>query len=73
MLRNLLLFTRAISHGRSKHIDIKYHFVRDQVEKEAVTVLCCPTSSMLADLFTKCIPKEQFTKFSDLTGVKIKL
>ena len=30
-------------HGRSKHIDIKYHFVRDQVQKKAVTVLYCPT------------------------------
>ena len=60
-------------HGRSKHIDIKYHFVRDQVEKKAVTVLYCPTGSMLADLFTKGIPKEQFKKLRDLTGVKIKL
>ena len=45
-------------HGRSKHIDIKYHFVRDQVEKKAVTVLYCPTGSMLADLFTKGISIE---------------
>ena len=56
-------------HGRSKHIDIKYYFVRDQVEKKAVTVLY----SMLAELFTKGIPKEQFKKLRDLTGVKIKL
>ena len=34
-------------HGRSKHIDIKHHFVRDQVEKKTVTVLYCPTGSML--------------------------
>ena len=60
-------------HGRSKHIDIKYHFVRDPVEKKAVTVLYCPTGTMLADLFTKGIPKEQFKKLHDLTGVKIKL
>ncbi|CAB4043194.1 Hypothetical predicted protein, partial [Paramuricea clavata] len=60
-------------HGRSKHIDIKYHFVRDQVEKKTLTVLYCPTGSMLADLFTKGIPKEQFKKLRELTGVAIKL
>ena len=59
-------------HGRSKHIDIKYHFVRDQVEKKTVTVLYCPTNSMLADLFTKGIPKEQFKKLRKLTGVTMK-
>ncbi|CAB4042840.1 Hypothetical predicted protein [Paramuricea clavata] len=59
-------------HGRSKHIDIKYHFVRDQVEKKTLTVLYCPTGSMLADLFTKGIPKEQFKKLRELTGVAIK-
>ncbi|CAB4023016.1 Hypothetical predicted protein, partial [Paramuricea clavata] len=59
-------------HGRSKHIDIKYHFVRDQVEKKTLTVLYCPTGSMLADLFTKGIAKEQFKKLRELTGVAIK-
>ena len=59
-------------HRRSKHIDIKYHFVRDQVEKKTLTVLYCPTGSMLADLFTKGIPKEQFKKLRELIGVAIK-
>ena len=59
-------------HGRSKHIDIKYHFVRDQVEKKTLTVLYCPTGSMLADVFTKGIPKEQFKKLRELIGVAIK-
>ncbi len=33
-------------HGRCKHIDIKYHFVRDLVEKKTITVRYCPTSSI---------------------------
>ncbi len=53
-------------HGRSKHIDTKHHFVRDQVEKKTITVRYCPTSSMLADIFTKGIPKEQFKKLPDV-------
>ena len=55
-------------HGRCKHIDIKYHFVRDQAEKKTVTVRYCPISSMLADIFTKGIPKQQFKKMRKLIG-----
>ena len=49
-------------HGRAKHIDIKCHFVRDQVEKGTINVVYCPTSNMGADLFTKGLPKGQFTQ-----------
>ena len=38
---------------RSKHINIRFHFVRDHVEAKRVTVHCCSTSQMLADILTK--------------------
>ena len=57
-------------HGRSNHKDIKYNFVRDQVEKKEPYV--SPTNSMLADIFTKGIQKEQFKKLRELIGVTIK-
>jgi hypothetical protein len=60
-------------HGRSKHIDIRFHFVRDQVEKKTVNVLYCPSNDMLADLLTKGIAKEQFKKLRQLIGVVVKL
>ena len=49
-------------HGRSKHISIKYHFVRDQVTEETIKVEYCPTTEMIADMLTKALPKDQFTK-----------
>ena len=58
--------------GRAKHLDIKCHFVRDQVDKGAVNIVYCPTSNMLADLFTKGLLKGQFTKLRELTGVSLK-
>ena len=38
------------------------------MEKKTITVRYCPTSSMLADIFTKGIPKEQFKKLRELIG-----
>ena len=43
-------------HGRSKHISIKYHFIRDQVSKGIVELKYCPTKEMVADMMTKGLP-----------------
>ena len=54
-------------HGRSKHISIKYHFIRDQVDKGSVKF--CPTEDMVADILTKGLPKEKFAKLRSMAGV----
>ena len=56
-------------HGRMKHISIKYHFIREQVEKKAVELKYCPTEEMVADMLTKGLAKEQFQKLRPLAGV----
>ena len=56
-------------HGRSKHISIKYHFVRDQVSKGAVTLRYCPTKDMIADILTKGLSREQFVKLRKIIGI----
>ena len=47
-------------HSRAKHVDIKYHFVREMVDVEEISVVYCPTDLMVADLLTKSIPAIQF-------------
>ena len=39
--------------GNSRHVNIRYFFVKDMVDKKLVQVLYCPTDKMLADFFTK--------------------
>ena len=39
--------------GNSRHIDIKYFWVKDRVDKKEVEIQYCPTHLMLADYFTK--------------------
>ncbi|KAG4218676.1 hypothetical protein PC116_g32844 [Phytophthora cactorum] len=42
-----------VNHGRAKHIDIKYHHIRDEVKHGEVLVEYCETATMLADILTK--------------------
>ncbi|GJV88021.1 retrovirus-related pol polyprotein from transposon TNT 1-94 [Tanacetum coccineum] len=49
-----------VHHSRSKHIDIRHHFIREQVEKGMVELYFVTTNYQLADIFTKALPKERF-------------
>ena len=57
-------------HGRTKHIEIKYHFIRDQVKKGMVELKYCQTGNMLADMLTKGLHKDKFVKLRQMVGVK---
>ena len=58
------------SHSKSKHMDIKYNFVKDMVNKNKVLLEYCPSSEMLADIFTKGLPSERFSRLRLLLGMK---
>ena len=49
-------------HSRTKPIDKKYHFVRDTMSRNIVDVIRCESKRMLADVFTKGLPKPAFEK-----------
>jgi hypothetical protein len=51
------------NHKRSKHIDIKYHFIRDQIKKNIITLQHCPTTDQRADGLTKALEPVKFNKF----------
>ena len=57
-------------HGRAKHIGIKHHFIREQVEKGTVVLQYCQSEDMTADILTKGLNKDQFHKLRTMTGVK---
>ena len=56
-------------HGRSKHIDIKYHFIRGKIADGTVKLLYCPTENMQADILTKGLSKEKHNKFCRLMNI----
>ena len=48
-----------VSHERSKHISIKYHFIREAQEKGKIQVHYCQKGEQLPDIFTKVLPREK--------------
>ena len=56
-------------HGRMKHIEIKYHFTRDQVDKKAVCLEYRSSENMPADILTKGVSREKHLKLTTMLGV----
>nr|GEX59443.1 ribonuclease H-like domain-containing protein [Tanacetum cinerariifolium] len=57
-----------VQHRRSKHIDIRHHFIPEHVENGVVELYFLTTDSQLVDIFTKALPRERFEFYSrDLT------
>ena len=60
----LKLANNPVHQQRSKHIDIKYHFIRNDVQNGIVRLIYVPTNSNIADMFTKCVSKIKLDKFN---------
>nr|GEY35203.1 ribonuclease H [Tanacetum cinerariifolium] len=56
----IALCCNNIQHSQSKHIDIRYHFIREQVENGRAELYFVTTDYQLADIFTKALPRERF-------------
>jgi len=57
-------------HGKTKHIDIKYNFVRDMVARKEVNMKYIPTREMVADPLTKPIPRDVFLEHVRSQGLR---
>ena len=57
------LAKNPIHHQRSKHIDIKYHYIRNELENGSVVLTYVPTDVNLADMFTKPVTKVKLAAF----------
>ena len=51
-----------IQHKRTKHIDIRHHFLWDNVEKGLIIMTFCNTDDHIANIFTKALGSESFFK-----------
>ena len=51
-----------VKHKRTKHIDVRYHFLRDNVEKGLISMNFCATNKQIADIFTKAPSRDQFER-----------
>ncbi|GJV25036.1 ribonuclease H-like domain, reverse transcriptase, RNA-dependent DNA polymerase [Tanacetum coccineum] len=66
----IALMKNPVFHGRSKHIDTKYHFIRECVEREDIQVEFVSGEYQKANILTKALPKIKFLTMRQLIGLK---
>lgn len=59
----IALSKNVANHQRSKHIDIRYHFIRTQLNNGTIVLKYCRTAEMVADVMTKPPTKAKLEKF----------
>ena len=58
-----------VQHSRTKHIEIRHHFLRDHAQNGDITLEFVSTKNQFADIFTKPLSEEQFVDIRRKLGV----
>ncbi|GJX23616.1 copia protein [Tanacetum coccineum] len=66
----IALCCNNVQHSRAKHIDVRYHFIKKQVENGIVELYFVQTEYQLADIFTKPFPRERFNFLIEKLGLR---
>lgn len=61
----------SVLHNRTKHIDIRHHFIRDTIKKGEIILEFMETENMVADVFTKVLCKPKHEKFTLDLGLSV--
>nr|GEV63194.1 retrovirus-related Pol polyprotein from transposon TNT 1-94 [Tanacetum cinerariifolium] len=59
-----------VQHSRTKHIAVRYHFIKEHVEKGTIELYFFKTDYQLADLFTKALPADRFNYLVRRLGMR---
>uniref|UniRef100_A0A151UI49 Retrovirus-related Pol polyprotein from transposon TNT 1-94 n=1 Tax=Cajanus cajan TaxID=3821 RepID=A0A151UI49_CAJCA len=63
------LSKNPVMHGRSKHIRVRFHFLRDLVKDREIELVHCGTQEQVADLMTKALKFEAVQKLRKKMGM----
>jgi hypothetical protein len=58
-------------HARTKHIDIRYHFIRWIIKNGSIRLVFCPTDDMIANTLTKPLPNVKAKHFATELGLRV--
>eukprot|EP00253_Pinus_taeda_P020819 PITA_20819 len=59
----------SMFHKRTKHIDAKYHFIKDLINNDEIVLQHCRSEEQYADIFTKPLARKSFVYFRDCLGI----
>jgi len=65
------LENNPIFHGRTKHFDALFHFIKKKIQFKEFFLEYCNTCENVADIFTKILAKIKFELFMEMLGVEI--
>ena len=68
-MSSIQLANNPISHARTKHIEVHYHYVKERLSEGEISLVYVPTQDNLANLFTKALPCEKFEAFRKALGL----
>nr|GEV04977.1 hypothetical protein [Tanacetum cinerariifolium] len=66
----IALCCKNVQHSRAKHIDVRYHFIKEQVENGTAELYFVRTKYQLADIFIKPLPREKFNFLIEKLGMR---
>lgn len=61
-----------VQHGKTKHINVKFHSIREAEKNKEVKLVYCSSEVQIADILTKALPKARFHKLRSMLGVSSK-
>ncbi|GJU31629.1 hypothetical protein Tco_1175218 [Tanacetum coccineum] len=64
------LCSNNVQHSKAKHIDVRYHFIKEKVENGRVELYFIRTEYQLADIFTKPLPRKRFNFLIEKLGMR---
>nr|GEV31501.1 retrovirus-related Pol polyprotein from transposon TNT 1-94 [Tanacetum cinerariifolium] len=69
-LSTIAISCNSVQHSRTKHIIVRYHFIKEHVEKGTIELYFVKTDYQLADLFTKALPADRFNYLVHRLGMR---
>ena len=67
---SIFIASNPVTEKRSKHIDIRFHFIREVIEKKYVELYFIDGENNPADMLTKNLGRIKFQKFRDMIGLE---
>ena len=65
----IAIINNPVQHTRTKHIDIRYHFLREHVMSGAIELYFVPTDQQIANIFTKPLDESTFSRLVGELGM----